>query len=792
MSANFIPRMIRPALLRGRDATAWLLCTALGLAPLAPAGAAPRTVERHAQQADARPPMTIDLVNAEISSAVQAVAAATGRNFIVDPRVKGRISLQFKTPVPPQQVYLALLTQLRLAGYAVVEHEGVFKVVPEADARLQTTPVGVGNTSAHIPGRGDQVVTQVFELRNQAASNLLPVLRPLISPNNTINVDPGSNALVITDYADNLRRLARIIAGLDIPTGSEVDVVPLRYAVASELASTLDKLISLQGASDNSRGAAVRAPVQNVGAIASSTGMRAVVLPDTSSNSLIVRASNGVQLMQIEQMIHKLDRPADDDGDDIHVVYLHNASAASLAKVLQGALSNYNADGSTGAGSLQQAANRSLTGAAGGASSGTTSSSYGGSMSGGLGQGSSGGSGSGIGSGNEPQFTPTPDDQTVALPQGGSVYADVSMNALIINAPPPVYRQLKSVIAKLDVARAEVYVQALIVEVSANKLAQLGVQWQSAAGSGSGNNAVFGGTNYSNAANASRSNIIALQTAIASGNGGTALSSGAVAPEQGLNIGILHSIAGITTLGLLANFLQSNVDANILSQPNLMTLDNETARIVVGQNLPFATGSYTSTGNTSAVSNPFTTYSRQDVGLILKIRPQITAGNVLKLDVYTENSTVVAPTAQQAQAGTFITNTRSLQTTVLVNNGQTIVLGGLMQNQVSANDSKVPGLGDIPVLGLLFGGKSHQAVKTDLMVFLRPVIVRKPDQAEGLSRGDYTSMQSVERGAQLPPSFALPLMPGPILPDLGPAQPPAPAPAPAPVPAPAAAPAARP
>ena len=209
---------------------ACLLSCALGAAPLA-AVAAP---------AQARTPMTIDLVHAEIGSAVQAVAAATGRNFIIDPRVKGQISLQFKTPVPPEKVYQALLTQLRLAGYAVVAHDGVYKVVPEADARLQTTPVGVGNAPTRIPGHGDQIVTQVFDLRNQAASNLLPVLRPLISPNNTINVDPGSNALVITDYADNLRRLARIIAGLDIPTGSEVDVVPLHYAVASQLASTLD------------------------------------------------------------------------------------------------------------------------------------------------------------------------------------------------------------------------------------------------------------------------------------------------------------------------------------------------------------------------------------------------------------------------------------------------------------------------------------------------------------------------------------------------------------------------
>ena len=788
MSAYPIPRMIRPALRRGRGATAWLLCASLGLAPMSPALAAPPRLAGHAQEAAARPPMTIDLVNAEISSAVQAVAAATGRNFIVDPRVKGRISLQFKTPVPPQQVYLALLTQLRLAGYAVVEHEGVFKVVPEADARLQTTPVGVGNTSARIPGRGDQVVTQVFELRNQAASNLLPVLRPLISPNNTINVDPGSNALVITDYADNLRRLARIIAGLDIPTGSEVDVVPLHYAVASELASTLDKLISLQGASDNSRGAAVRAPVQNAGAVASSTGMRAVVLPDTSSNSLIVRASNGVQLMQIEQMIRKLDRPAEDDGDDIHVVYLHNASAASLAKVLQGVLAVNAAAGGAGEGSLQQAARQALGSAAAG---GRSDYSGGGMGSSGYSSGSgSGASGQGSGGlGHAPDFGPGDENQTVALPQGGSVYADVAMNALVINAPPPVFRQLKAVINKLDVRRAEVYVEALIVEVSATKAAQLGVQWESALGSATGNNGIVGGTNFSNLANGSASNIIALQTALSSGQGAAALASGAIAPEQGLNIGILHNIAGITTLGLLANFMRNNLDANILSQPNLMTLDNDTAKIIVGQNLPFLTGSYAQTGSTTNSVTPFQTYDRQDVGLTLKIRPQITAGNVIKLDVYSENSTVANPTVTNGQ---YITDKRSLQTTVLVDSGQTIVLGGLMQNQLTYSHNKIPGLGDIPVLGLLFGSKARTLTKTNLMVFLRPIIVRSQAEGTEVSRQRYDYMQRLERGTQALPSFGLPELPGPILPDLGPAGNPAPAPAPAPLPAPAPAPSTKP
>ncbi len=748
MSANCFSSHQRPFARPGCVLLAALLACAPLLAP--PASAAPSR-PRHGGAAST--PMTIDLVHADIAGAVQAVAAATGRNFIVDPRVKGQISLQFKTPVPPEEVYLALLTQLRLAGYSVVEHDGVYKVVPEADARLQTTPVGVGNAPRRIPGHGDQVVTQVFELRNQAASNLLPVLRPLISPNNTINVEPGSNALVITDYSDNLRRLARIIAGLDVPTGSSVDIVPLRYAVATEIAPTLDKLITLEGGG-RAPGAPRGGPPGAV--VAGANGMRAVVLADATSNSLIVRATNGAQLMQIERMIHKLDRPTQDD-DNIHVVYLHNATAESLARVLRGVLANAGSgEPGSGGGSLQQAAQRNLGAASGGGASAASASLSG------AGYGSSSGSSGSSSMGITPDFGPGAQSQEVALPQGGSVYADVGMNALIINAPPPVYRQLKAVIAKLDVRRPQVYVEALIAEVNATKAAQLGVQWQAAGGSAGGNNALFGGSNFGSGG----SNIINLQAAIASGNAGTAIASGTL-PSPGLNIGLLHKIAGVTTLGLLANFLQSDVGANILSEPNLMTLDNETAKIVVGQNVPFLTGSYSQAGTTSGTVNPFQTYQRQDVGLTLKIRPQITAGGVIKMQVYQEVSSI----ASASNPGGIITKKRSIDTTVLVDSGQTIVLGGLMQNEVDRNNSKVPGLGDIPVLGLLFGAKSHTAAKTDLMVFLRPVIVRTQGEGSAVSEQRYRKMQGLERGAQLLPSFGLPEMPGPVLPDLGPEAP---------------------
>ena len=705
-----------------------VLAQAPGPAPSGTAGGATRS---------ANGDLTINLVNADIASAVQAVAAATGRNFIVDPRVKGQVTIQFEKPVAPQKVFQALLTQLRLAGFAVVEHDGVYQVVPEADAKLQSGPVGVGLAPSHIPGRGDQVVTQIFQLRNASASSLLPVLRPLISPNNTINVSPSGNALVVTDYADNLKRIARIIAALDVPTGTEVTVVPLTYAVASDLAPTLQKLIDMQTVTSGGPGAP---GVQQT--FGGSGAMRAVILPETASNSLIVRATNGAQLAEIEQMIRRLDRPQNDQ-DNIHVVYLRNANAADLARTLRGVLASQG--GSSAGGTSQnkpQAGSQSMGGGnnPSASSSGTSST-----TSPGLGQ--------------APEFAATGGDTTVSLPQGGTVYADNALNALIINAPQPVYMQLRRVIERLDVRRAQVYVEALIAEVDANKAAQLGIQWQAIAGSAGNNNAIYGGSNYGTGG----SNIINLQAAISGGGtaAGTALASGSLAIPNGLNIGLLHNVAGLATLGLLANFLQTQDGANILSAPNLMTLDNEEAKIVVGQNVPFITGQYAQTGSSATVT-PFQTIERKDVGLTLKVRPQITAGGAIKMDVYQEVSSISSAT----NAAGIITNKRSIQTAVLVNDGQTIVLGGLMQDNVSSNNSKIPGLGDIPGLGALFRSNSRTATKTDLMVFLRPIVVRTEAQGNALSQKRYDSMRGMQNDAQLPSQLGMPNLPGPVMPSI--------------------------
>ncbi|MGC9162076.1 MAG: type II secretion system secretin GspD [Thiomonas sp.] len=692
--------------------------------------------------------LTINLVNADIASAVQAVAAATGRNFIVDPRVKGQVTLQFEKPVSPQKVFQALLTQLRLGGFAVVEHDGVYQVVPEADAKLQSGPVGVGLAPSRVPGRGDQVVTQIFQLRNASASSLLPVLRPLISPNNTINVSPSGNALVVTDYADNLKRIARIIAALDVPTGTEVTVVPLTYAVASDLAPTLQKLIDMQSGNTATPGT----PAAQQAAVSGGGAMRAVILPENASNALIVRATNGAQLAEIEQMIRRLDRPQSDQ-DNIHVVYLRNANAADLARTLRGVLAAPGGAGSAGAASQTNRLPAGAQAMGGGNNPSAAIGSASGATSPGLGQ--------------APEFATRGGDTAVDLPQGGTVYADTALNALIINAPQPVYMQLRRVIERLDVRRAQVYVEALIAEVDANKAAQLGIQWQAIAGSAGNNNAIYGGSNFGTGG----SNIINLQAAISSGGSatGAAIANGTLAIPNGLNIGILHNVAGLATLGLLANFLQTQDGANILSAPNLMTLDNEEAKIVVGQNVPFITGQYAQTGSSATVT-PFQTIERKDVGLTLKVRPQITSGGAIKMDVYQEVSSI----SSASNAAGIITNKRSIQTTVLVNDGQTIVLGGLMQDNVSANDSKIPGLGDIPGLGALFRSNSRTATKTDLMVFLRPIVVRTQEQGTALSQQRYDAMRGLQDEAQLPPRWGMPMMPGPVLPEIGAApQPPA-------------------
>ncbi|MGB3450911.1 MAG: type II secretion system secretin GspD [Giesbergeria sp.] len=686
-------------------------------------------------------PVTLNFANAEIEAVARTMATITGRNVVVDPRVRGQINLVTERAVLPAAAFQQFLAALRLQGFTVVEAAGLYKVVPEADAKLQGGSVSVAKAGSAGP-TGGQIVTQIFRLNYESASNLVPVLRPLISPNNTINANPGTNALVITDYADNLQRLGKIIAAMDVSNASDVEIIPLKHAIATDLAPLVARLIDA-GATPT---AAAAAPGQ------ADTSFKTTLLAEPHSNALILRAANPARLVQVRALVEKLDQPpapgSSAASGNIHVVYLKNADATKLAATLRAALSAGTGNAQASAGSSVAPASSTSTGGLSAMGSGTTSGS------------SSAAAGSGLGAGASSSSTSSNQPST-----GGQIQADPTTNSLIITAPEPQYRQLRTVIDKLDGRRAQVLVESLIVEVNANKLTEFGIQWQSVMGKqGDGTVGVIG-TN----SGAAGANILGLTTALASGNA-TAVGSAVGKLGGGLNLALAPRIAGQYYLGALANFLQNSGDANVLSTPNLMTLDNEEARIIIGNNVPFVTGSYANTGGNSGAVNPFTTVERKDVGLMLRVRPQINENGTVKLAIYQEVSKIDGNTLSDVNGPT--TSKRAIESNVLVEDGSIIVLGGLLEDSYSQAEDKVPVMGDIPLLGALFRSENRSRKKTNLMVFLRPVVVRDAATSDALMLDRYESIRALQQVVQPTPSAVMNSISGaPVLPALRPAAP---------------------
>ena len=661
-------------------------------------------------------PVTLNFVNADIEAVARTMATITGRNVVVDPRVKGQLNLVAERPVSPAAAFQQFMVALRLQGFTVVEAAGLYKVVPEADAKLQS-----GGVSVAAPGKagssgmmGGQIVTQIFKLNYESAGNLVPVLRPLISPNNTININPGTNALVITDYADNLQRLGKIIAAMDVSNASDVEIIPLQNAIATELAPLVMRLIDGGAAG----GGASSTPGQ------ADTFFRTTLLAEPRSNALILRAANPARVAQVRALVAKLDQaPAPGNASaqgNIHVVYLKNADAMQLATTLRAAMA------ANGAGGASSSPAPSASSGAGNANNAGLSAAMG--M----------GGGSLSGSSNQPST-------------GGQIQADPATNSLIITAPEPQYRQLRAVIDQLDGRRAQVLVESLIAEVNVEKSAQFGIQWQSLIGQNSsvigvvGNNFSIGGTNLFQLAQG--------------------LKAGTSLPSPGMNIGVAGKHNGDYVLGALANLLQTSGDGNVLSTPNLLTLDNEEAKILIGENVPFPTGSYANTGGSNNSVNPFTTVERKDVGLTLRVRPQINENGTVKLVIYQETSAVKASTEKNNTNGPTTTK-RSIESTVLVEDGSIIVIGGLLQDKYSGGQEKVPFLGDIPGIGALFRSDTRTREKTNLMVFLRPVVLRSADDSTRLSMDRYDLMRGMQQSAQPAHSFTVPINEGPLLPAL--------------------------
>ncbi|MEF8834373.1 MAG: type II secretion system secretin GspD [Halofilum sp. (in: g-proteobacteria)] len=580
-------------------------------------------------------PFTLNLQNAELRSLIQTVSKRTGRNFIVDPRVNAKITVVSSTPVNDRELYDVFLSVLAVHGYAAVPQGDVTKVVPAVAAKQDAIPSGETQS-------GSQLVTRVVTVEHVNAAQLVPILRPLLPQEGHLAAYQPTNRLIVTDSASNIQRIMRIIDRVDRPIESDVDVVRLEHASASEVVRILGKLESqAQQGQDQSGGPARLAA-------------------DTRTNSVLISGSREERL-RMRGLIANLDTPMEREGNT-RVVYLKYANAEDMTEILQGVSEAEVQNGEQ--------------------------------------------SGQGGGDGNENKVV---------------IQADQNTNALIMTGPPDRLEGLESIIRQLDIRRAQVLVEAIIAEISQDKARELGVQFVGADTSGNGDTPAaltsFG---------SGGSNILELATESA-------------LPDSGLTLGGLSEGASGTDFGVLIRALASDANNNILSTPSLVTLDNEEAEIVVGQNVPFVTGSFSSNQTGGSATNPFQTIERRDVGITLKVKPQINEGDTVKMDIEQEVSSL---SSSAQTTSDVVTNKRSLKTTVLVQDDQTLVLGGLIDDTIRTTDERVPLLGDIPVLGRLFRYQRTSKIKQNLMVFLHPRILREKGLADYYTGQKYNYMRA--------------------------------------------------
>ncbi len=646
--------------------------------------------------------VTLSFVEAEIEAVARTMSVVTGKNLVIDPRVRGQITLSTERPVPPSVAFQQFVSALRMQNFAIVESDGITKIVPEAEAKVQGGTVILPEQKSS----GNQIVTQIFNLQYSNPNSVLPVLRPLISPNNVINIGANGTSLVITDYAENLKRMATIIAANDVPNATNIEIVPIKHAVANDIAVLVNKLTDVTAVA---------------GANGADLSYKTAIISDARTNSIILRGANQARIKLVKDIIAKLDQPSSGNASgNVHVVYLRNADATKLAITLRAIL----------------------------ASSGGAQSITGNNSTGGTSQSISTGAPSGA---NSP-VTPSGNPST-----GGQIQADPATNSLVIYAPEAQMRQLRAVIDQLDGRRAQVYVESLIAEINSDKAAEMSLQLQGSVGKVGDSILSLLGTNFG----ADGNNILKL-TAQGIPTFGAGTTTSTVVPGKGFNVGILPKINGNNVLGLFGRLLETTGDGNVLSTPNVVTLDNEEAKIVIGQNVPFVTGQYTN--SSSGNNNPFQTIERKDVGLTLKVKPQISENGTIKLQIFQEVSSVQAGSA--ASSTGIITNKRSIESNVLVDDGSIIVLGGLIQEEFSSNQDKVPGLGDIPVLGNLFKSEARQRKKTNLMVFLRPVVMRDAQASQNFSLDRYDLMRASQQETQPAKNFILGNQAVPVLPSI--------------------------
>lgn len=608
--------------------------------------------------------ITPNYKEADIRQIVEAVAEITGKTFIIDPRVSGqKVTMISSTPMSPEAFYEAFLSVLEVHQYAAVTSGDIVKIIPNATARQYAGPIGTGSSKGP-----DDIVTQIVQVRNIGAAQLVPILRPLVPQYGHLVAHPGSNMLIISDRAANVRRIMSIVARIDQATDDEIEVVPLQHASAAEVVRVMTTLMQ-QPRADG-------APV-TINLVA-----------DARTNSVLIGGEKTARL-RLRALLAHLDTPLE-DGGDTRVRYLRYADAEELAP------------------KLQQHFTSQQTAAAGAS--------------------------------NTVQADPV------------SVWADPQNNALIVSAPQKIMRSLMAVVDKLDIRRAQVLVEAIIVEVIMDSVSELGVTW---AIEGSGGDAPIGVTNFP----AFGSGVVQLGSALGGGAGGDA---GALIGE-GLTIGIGRITDGSVSFAAILRALQGDANTNIISTPSILTTDNEEASLNVGQEVPFVSGQFTNTGGAGGAVNPFTTVNRESIGVKLTITPQINEGDSLLLKISQEVSSIAS---SASGAVDLITNQRIIETTVIVDDGSIIVLGGLIDDVLRESDQRVPVLGSIPIIGNLFRSRKTELVKTNLMVFIRAKILRDAEQTFIESNQKYNYIRDVQLGVA---GVSVPLMPSvdrPILPPL--------------------------
>jgi general secretion pathway protein D len=586
---------------------------------------------------------TVNFKDADIEELIRFVAQATGKTFITDPKVKGKIQVISQKPLSTEELYSLFLSILEVQGYTAINNGDVIRVVPLKDARASATPVVKGSKEPR-----SEVITQVIQLNNITATNLIPVLRPMMPPEAHMAAYAPSNALILSDTAGNIERIRKVIEQIDREASSTTEVIKLKHASAEEIVRLMTQLSQQQTSPQEQQ---LR---------------RQIIVADKRTNSVLI-GGDGLERQRIKSIITRLDAPEEQTGN-ARVIYLEYAQAKDLATVLNKVVQNI-------------------------------------------------------------QKTSGKDQATTgANKSDASVEADEDTNSLIITAPADMMQSLLGMISRLDIRRAQVLVEAAIVEITDTNARELGIQWLFKNDDG-----WYGGSRFNTTIDSTSGSGVINGDLTNPGVNGQFLGVGRIGDDVSFNV--------------IVNALQENRNANILSTPSLMTLDNQEASIIVGQNIPVATGSYTATGSdggTSNPDNPFTTIERENVGISLKVTPQINEGDALVMQIEQEVSSLEG-NASEVDATKVVTNERKINTKILIDNKQTIVLGGLIQNNVQETVQKVPLLGDIPWLGRLFRSNATSIRKTNLMVFLRPTIVRDSKTLSGATAQKYKAIRSEQQ-----------------------------------------------